>query len=218
MAGKILFRRSSTGLFGEGGGPGRQLVGIVCHGGSIARRRATIQARDGDFFARFAREASMGEGVRQHGGDAYRGLKTATRTLVKAAGGLEAAEGLTRGDHSTIGRWASPNNPGAYAPIDVIADLEAATGLPVVTRTLASLSGHVLVALPQPGQPATWHGALARVTVEAGDVIARLARSLDGGAGPDRSARAELAREIDEAQAALADLAGRLRQEDGQCG
>ncbi|SHO65836.1 hypothetical protein SAMN02745172_02483 [Pseudoxanthobacter soli DSM 19599] len=110
---------------------------------------------------------------------AYEGLKTETRRLGKACGGLEAAAMETRVDHSSLGRYQSPAHEEVFAPIDVIADLEAEAG-PIVTRALARLTGHVLVALPPPaaGADPDWIAKLAAHAQESSDLLAGIARAL----------------------------------------
>ena len=74
---------------------------------------------------------------------AYRRLKLGTRQLNGACDGLEAAA-VTRVSHAALSDCASENRPDRYAAIDVIADLEAVAGTPIVTRVLAALAGYEL--------------------------------------------------------------------------
>lgn len=80
----------------------------------------------------------------------YFGLKAATRNLVVRNGGGNEAAVQTRVGQQALDRYGSTSCEHAdrFSPIDVIADLEAACGDPVVTRKLAELSGHVLVPVP----------------------------------------------------------------------
>lgn len=82
-------------------------------------------------------------------------LKAATRQLVQAAGGQEAAATYTRFvRHQAFSDFgnAGPDHAAKFAPIDAVADLEAVThgtpGHPVVTRALARAAGFALVPLP----------------------------------------------------------------------
>src|SRR5690606_14850348 len=62
-----------------------------------------------------------------------------------------------------------------FAPADVIADLEAACGHPIVTRKLAELCGHVLVPLPVvPGSNALLDQVTGKALMEVGQVFSRL--------------------------------------------
>jgi LmbE family N-acetylglucosaminyl deacetylase len=82
-------------------------------------------------------------------------LKQATRLLVVQLGGLEAAASLTSVGKSQLSQYQL-SHAEMTAPIGVVADLEAALGEPVVTRTLARLAGCDLVpsgAAPAPVQP-----------------------------------------------------------------
>lgn len=77
--------------------------------------------------------------------DVYLGIKAAFRQLTKLCGGLEAAALDTRVGKSSLGNYGNVNMPDEFAPADVIADLEAAVGEPVVTRALAKAAGYQLV-------------------------------------------------------------------------
>lgn len=137
----------------------------------------------------------------------YLGLKTATRLLNKAVGGLEAAESLSRGDHSTHGRYQSPNTD-LFIPVDVVVDLEHAAEVPFVTRALAALNGHLVIPKPPVHGDPRWLAHMAEVSKECGDAIARLAVALadDGAVSADESRRLALRREVREAMEAMASL------------
>lgn len=72
------------------------------------------------------------------------GLKATVRRLVKMAGGQDCASMACRASRASIGFYANPGHD-QHMPIDVVADLEADVGEPVVTRELARLSGYALV-------------------------------------------------------------------------
>ncbi len=76
-------------------------------------------------------------------------LKSAARALVNACAapgqtGPQRAEAMTGYSAGQISKWQSENDP-ALMPIHVVAILEAATGQPIFSRAIASLSGHQLV-------------------------------------------------------------------------
>lgn len=75
----------------------------------------------------------------------YLSLKAATRALVAANGTQQQAAAVTRLDQSDLSRGGSNSLPDRFLPLDVIADLEAASGEPIITRALAELSGCVLI-------------------------------------------------------------------------
>lgn len=89
--------------------------------------------------------------ARTHGRDVYKRLKGITHKLIKACGGLEAAAEETRAGKSSLANYADSRDHTAaasmFAPIDVIADLEAAVGAPLVTKELARLAGYDLIPL-----------------------------------------------------------------------
>lgn len=74
----------------------------------------------------------------------YDRLKDATAELVEAAGGPKLAASVTRADPARLSRYGN-RHEAMFAAIDMIADLEAEVGQPIVTRVLAELSGYQLV-------------------------------------------------------------------------
>ncbi len=82
--------------------------------------------------------------ARKHCESAYLALKAAARRLIGSAGGLEAAANVTRVSKASLGFYTQPTHD-QHMPADVIADLEADIGDPVITRELARLSGYALV-------------------------------------------------------------------------
>jgi hypothetical protein len=68
---------------------------------------------------------------------AYLALKAATRRLIKAAGGVDHV--TTRVKKSTLSDYGNIEKPECFATIDVIADLEADVGEPIVSEVLAQL-------------------------------------------------------------------------------
>jgi len=78
----------------------------------------------------------------------YVSLKAATRALIAANGTQVQAAAVTRLDQSDLSRGGSNAYLDRFLPLDVIADLEAASGEPLVTHALAELSGCVLIEPP----------------------------------------------------------------------
>ena len=113
----------------------------------------------------------------------YLRLKGAFGDLLHAnGGGLDAAQ-RTRLAQPDLSRFKSTNTEHAlrFAPIDVVADLEAAAGAYPVTRVLAELANCILVPLPE----GMAEGALAERTgksaKEFGDVMVRIGLALTDG-------------------------------------
>ena len=121
------------------------------------------------------------EGYRPYSDIEYSRLKQATRQLVKACGGLEAAAAVTRVGHSELSRYYDPREK-LHIPADIIADLERDCGRPILTQTLASLIGFELVQLPQTasGQDDChhWSALLALLGEETAALLQNLARGL----------------------------------------
>lgn len=70
----------------------------------------------------------------------YRALKAAFRMLVDEVGGPVAAARITRVSATQLANYGDGNQDAVFAPIDVVADLEAELGEPIVTAKLADLS------------------------------------------------------------------------------
>lgn len=72
-------------------------------------------------------------------------LKRATDDMLAALGGQTKAAPFTRVGQSTLSTYASVHNRDAFAPIDIIADLEPLTrdseGFPFVTQALCAVMG-----------------------------------------------------------------------------
>lgn len=136
-----------------------------------------------------------------------RALKTLFRALVAEAGGLDAAAACVRVGRSRLAEYYALDGD-AFAPIDVVARLEAIVGRPLVTAELARRAGCAL-------EPLSGNGLgridvlLARVGAELGQVHAAYAAALADG-GLCAADRARLAREAAEARNALDALLGAL--------
>jgi hypothetical protein len=138
----------------------------------------------------------------------YAGLKAATRQQIATNGGPVEAARSTRVGHQDLSRYGSlaEDHDERFIPADVIADLEAECGQPIITRKLAELSGHLLVPVPRVALSGTFLGAITAATLkETSDVFVALGDSL--GDGQISTGDAErINREIDEAMAKLAAL------------
>lgn len=148
-----------------------------------------------------------GHGARVLSATEYALIETATRDLIKSCGGLEAAASHTRVGKSTLGRYQQ--RTGEFMPADIIADLESATGLPLVTDALAKLAHRMLLALPHADADPEIAARLALVGKEVADVFAAGAAMLVDGRA-DRQERLALIDQVREAQTALAALATAL--------
>lgn len=79
-------------------------------------------------------------------GSDYAGLKGSTRKLVKTSD-----IGVTRVGQQELSKYGNPSDDHAerFMPVDIVADLEAECGMPIVTAKLAELAGCLLVPLPK---------------------------------------------------------------------
>ena len=113
-------------------------------------------------------------------------LKRATDDMLAALGGQTKAAPFTRVGQSTLSTYASVHNRDAFAPIDIIADLEPLTrdseGFPFVTQALCAVMGGVFVALPDvPASDADMLTMMGRLSKEAGDVTQAICGALADG-------------------------------------
>ena len=141
----------------------------------------------------------------------YIALKTSARRLVKAAGGVESAAQATRVGHAQLGRYGDQKSQENMA-VDVVADLESDVGAPIVTRALATLSGHLLIPIPPAVGDAEWIGHLGALGKEFGEAMSKLSEAFRNGGTitAEESREMELRREVNEAMEALAKIAKAL--------
>lgn len=150
----------------------------------------------------------MSKLARPHREADYLALKGATRRLVEACGGVEAGAAVTRCGFQVLSKYGRPQEP-VFVPVDVVADLEADAGVPLVTRALAQLCGHVLVPLPraEPGA-GRWYRHISEIAGDVGAVVQRLGEALedDGAVSHAEARRLKLRERVQEAMAELATL------------
>lgn len=109
-----------------------------------------------------------------------RALKTAFRVLVAKCGGLEAAAAATRVSKTCLASGYDAQALDRFPAVDVIADLEAAAGEPLVTKMLGSMHGFALVHVaPQPGSEMR---AIAAVSTCAAEMLAEFSKASAPGA------------------------------------
>jgi len=150
-------------------------------------------------------------------------LKRATKGLVRAVGGSDAAAeslaeaGGVRVRQQRISDCTLPNTAD-FLRIDEAAELEDLShgqpGWPHLTRALARRQGFALLPLPSaPDGLTDWHRQLAEVSREAGEAVGKVCDALAGDSRVDRGEVAEgrLVEEVDEAIAALAGLRALLQ-------
>ena len=130
----------------------------------------------------------------------YLRIKAAFRELVDMVGGQTAAGRISRPGQQWIGRYGStdPEYATCFPPADVIADLEAQCGQPVVSRELAGLAGYDLVR--EAPETASILQTFGKVAAASNRTIAQIATDLaDGRISEDEAAasRALIRQSID---------------------
>lgn len=118
-------------------------------------------------------------------------LKTYTRQLIAAVGGLDAAASCCRVGRSSLSGYQDHASEQCM-PIDVVLALEAVAGRPIVTAAMASLQGYSL-ARPDAGSIPCVGRAVAAVTRQAGAAAAAFMEASEDGR-IDASEAAEMRR------------------------
>jgi hypothetical protein len=142
----------------------------------------------------------------------YDRLADATHRLVnheKVGGPSRAASEYTRSDPARLSRYGSRHER-MRAPVDIIADLEAAAGEPVVTTILADLQGFHLVPKCGAGQSVDFTRHLGAVAKETGEAVSALAVAIADGEVTPQEAQDCIA-EAEDAQRRLACLIDDLK-------
>ena len=136
----------------------------------------------------------------------YAALKAATRKLLAAAGGGNEGAKATRVGQQVLSSYGSLGAEHAerFAPIDVIADLEAECGQPLVTRRLAELSNCLLVPLPI----ADGFDAVSRQTMRSAQEYAELIASVMAAKADGRIDAGEARRLLADIRDLMVELAG----------
>jgi regulatory protein CII len=119
-------------------------------------------------------------------------LKEAQAQLVVAIGGQTRAAELCRVSRSQVARYTddSDESIAVHMPADVIACLEQHAAEPIVTRYLASLTGHALLTLADDATRATYPQLLSRIGKETGQMFGEAAAALaDGRLAPKERGR-----------------------------
>lgn len=131
--------------------------------------------------------------ARTHSNAVYLQIKAATRRLMETVGGLAFAEAVTRVRKTKLSEYGLPQAAEVFIAADVIADLEAEAGEPIVTRELARIAGHCLIELPVVEEDENFIARLGLVSKDVGLVINRLAEAL----GDDGMVTAKEVRKLD---------------------
>lgn len=110
----------------------------------------------------------------------YTVLKQASKRLIKACGGLEAAAMVTRVGHSELARYYDFQEK-LFMPIDVAADLESIARDPIISQSLAHMLGFVLMPIhPQSALEPDhhWTALLARLGEETAASLRQIGAAL----------------------------------------
>lgn len=144
--------------------------------------------------------------------EVYLQIKAATRSLIKNCGGAEWASSVTRVNKTVLSDYQNVKRPDFYMPADVVTDLEAECGDPIVTKLLCSLAGGYYVPLPTQVGDEVLPAHLAQIGKEVADVFSAVSVALaDGQLSAEEKDR--ILSEIEEAINALASAKGFIKGE-----
>lgn len=108
-----------------------------------------------------------------------RALKTLFRAIVDRVGGCDAAAACSRPGRSQIASYYDMTSE-AFAPVDVVADLEAAAMEPLITAELARRAGYALVPVDAQGS-GELPSSMAAFGREVAEVFATYAEAMADG-------------------------------------
>lgn len=134
-------------------------------------------------------------------------LKEAAAQLVVLCGGQTRAAELCRVSRSQVARYTDDSDDAiaVHMPADVIICLEEHANDPVVSRYLASRTGHALLPLDPAITPNTYPALLARIGKETGQMFGEASAAMrDGRLAPKE--RGRVRREAIELMTAIAAL------------
>lgn len=140
----------------------------------------------------------------------YFAVKAAFAELVELLGGPTRAEKHTRVDAGRLSRYCAPRDP-LYPPVDVVMDLEAQAGEPIVSRVMADIAGFALVTKAEARPAPDYVKHLGEVGEDAGGVLAALSGAISGGVN-DKEAAAILPK-VREAATTMAALETALEEQ-----
>lgn len=141
----------------------------------------------------------------------YAHLKTLTRLLLDACGGLDGAAATSRLARTHLHRVQDPAEA-TYLPVDVALDLIRASGDVRLLAAMADHCGHLIIPKLPPLDGAAWHVRLAAVGKECADVFAAFAAM----AADARHDPAELKKLREEAHAAIQQLSAVVAAVNGE--
>lgn len=140
----------------------------------------------------------------------YKGLKMAFRELVSMVGGVQRAAHVTRVDKARISLYCNPNST-QFAPMDVVADLEAECGDYVVTRFLAGLAHLELMQRPRGRAIDCVASGIKALSRDAADAVSAMAQAaVDGEISPEEAD--EIIRETQDLMRSASEVEAHMRR------
>lgn len=138
----------------------------------------------------------------------HRSLKALFRVTVARCGGLDAAATCVRVGRSQLHNYCDMHSD-QFAPVDVLAELEAVAGEPLVTADLARRAGFILVPMAAEGDGLLAQD-MAALGKEVGETFAAFAHAMANDGAVDAAEAERVERELADvvrvASAALANL------------
>lgn len=139
-------------------------------------------------------------------------LKDATRRSIKAAGGPESFQHVTRVRQGRLSCYGltGEDYEADFIPLDVALEADLEAGSPIITSELARLLGYRMVpAEAEPRVSSLTHRDVSRLSLEFDDVRRAAAEALEDD-HVDHGERRAIRRQVDELKKALAEFEGKL--------
>lgn len=137
-------------------------------------------------------------------------LKSATKRSIDRAGGGSALAAQTRVEAAQLSKYQARHEETAFIPLDVALDADLAAGAPVILSAMASIQGYSIAPIEGAGGKLT-HSLVGSIIRETGEVSAAALEMLATG-NMSVNMRSALAKELDEALAALWQLRAAVRE------
>jgi hypothetical protein len=142
--------------------------------------------------------------------EAHRALKTLFRAVLQRCGGLDAAASCVRVGRSQLANYTDMHSD-QFAPLDVVAELEAVAGEPLVTAELARRAGCLLVPMVTGGEESLAQ-YMAQLGRELGEVFAGYAGAMADDGRVDAAEAEGMERELGDLIRVATRALGTLRQ------
>lgn len=143
----------------------------------------------------------------------HRSLKALTRVLISKCGGLDASAACVRVGRSQLANYHDMHSD-QFAPLDVVVELEAVAGEPVMTAELARRAGCLLLPVPDAARGLLAQD-MAQLGREIGETFAAYAAAIGDDGEVDLAEAEKISRELADVIRIATQALGNLRKGAG---